>query len=147
MPQSRWLRLACKFWCATSVLTPLGLRQLPSVNRWRHVQIPVERIEALLLWRDPYASAKVFGGGLYILICLRHLVCGEGPSQLQIYVHLLHGCRFPSMPAKLRLCLAISRVLTEGSVQLSTPPGTKCDVGYCSDIGLLQGDQACVHKS
>ncbi|CAK0787945.1 hypothetical protein CVIRNUC_011167 [Coccomyxa viridis] len=39
-------------------------------------QIPVERVEGLLLWRDPYASAKVFGAGLYMLICLRHLVCG-----------------------------------------------------------------------
>ncbi|CAL5225202.1 g7985 [Coccomyxa viridis] len=39
-------------------------------------QIPVERIEALLLWQDPYVSAKVFGAGLYMLICLRHLVCG-----------------------------------------------------------------------
>ncbi|EIE26867.1 hypothetical protein COCSUDRAFT_59374 [Coccomyxa subellipsoidea C-169] len=39
-------------------------------------QIPVERVEALLLWSDPYATAKVFGGGLYVLICLRHLVCG-----------------------------------------------------------------------
>lgn len=37
----------------------------------------MERVEALLLWQDPYASAKVFGAGLYILICLRHLVCGE----------------------------------------------------------------------
>ncbi|CAL8467263.1 g6799 [Coccomyxa elongata] len=41
-----------------------------------HTQIPVERVEALLLWSDPYATAKVFGGGLYVLICLRHLVCG-----------------------------------------------------------------------
>ena len=41
------------------------------------LQIPVERVEALLLWQDPYVSAKVFGAGLYILICLRHLVCGE----------------------------------------------------------------------
>ena len=41
------------------------------------LQIPVERVEGLLLWRDPYASAKVFGAGLYMLICLRHLVCGE----------------------------------------------------------------------
>ncbi|BDA40448.1 hypothetical protein COCOBI_01-1010 [Coccomyxa sp. Obi] len=41
-----------------------------------HKQIPVERVEALLLWSDPYATAKVFGGGLYVLICLRHLVCG-----------------------------------------------------------------------
>jgi hypothetical protein len=41
----------------------------------------VERVEALLLWSDPYATAKVFGGGLYVLICLRHLVCGAIPPQ------------------------------------------------------------------
>ena len=49
-------------------------------TRWKgccFLQIPVERVENLLLWRDPYASAKVFGAGLYILICLRHLVCGK----------------------------------------------------------------------
>ena len=46
----------------------------------RLVQIPAERVEALLLWEEPYASAKVFGGGLYVLICLRHLVCGARPS-------------------------------------------------------------------
>ena len=50
------------------------------------VQIPVERIEALLLWQDPYVSAKVFGPGLYILICLRHLVCGEAPV-MRLSVH------------------------------------------------------------
>ena len=38
--------------------------------------IPVEAAEALLLWHDPWASARVFGGGLYALICLRHLVFG-----------------------------------------------------------------------
>lgn len=38
--------------------------------------VPVEAAEALLLWQDPWASAKVFGGGLYALICLRHLVFG-----------------------------------------------------------------------
>ena len=47
-----------------------------------NLQIPVERIEALLLWQDPYVSAKVFGPGLYILICLRHLVCGEASIML-----------------------------------------------------------------
>lgn len=50
------------------------------------MQIPVERIEALLLWQDPYVSAKVFGPGLYILICLRHLVCGEAPV-MRLCVH------------------------------------------------------------
>jgi hypothetical protein len=45
--------------------------------------ISVERVEALLLWQDPYASAKVFGAGLYILICLRHLVCGAHPAYRQ----------------------------------------------------------------
>lgn len=48
------------------------------------VQIPVERVEALLLWSDPYATAKVFGGGLYVLICLRHLVCGAFPAHAYI---------------------------------------------------------------
>ncbi|KAK9843508.1 hypothetical protein WJX81_006624 [Elliptochloris bilobata] len=38
--------------------------------------ISVEAAEALLLWHDPWASAKVFGSGLYALICLRHLVFG-----------------------------------------------------------------------
>ncbi len=51
-------------------------------RRFCLLQIPVERIEALLLWQDPYVSAKVFGAGLYILICLRHLVCGEAPVML-----------------------------------------------------------------
>lgn len=42
----------------------------------------MERVEALLLWQDPYVSAKVFGAGLYMLICLRHLVCGEASAVL-----------------------------------------------------------------
>ena len=57
----------------------------------------MERVEALLLWQDPYASAKVFGGGLYILICLRHLVCGA------------HRPPFQHLQGKLRL-------------HISTPP-------------------------
>ena len=53
-------------------------RRKPRCECWKlFLQIPVERVEGLLLWRDPYASAKVFGAGLYMLICLRHLVCGE----------------------------------------------------------------------
>ncbi len=43
--------------------------------------VPVEAAEALLLWRDPWASAKAFGGGLYALICLRHLAFGARRSQ------------------------------------------------------------------
>ncbi|KAL3160022.1 hypothetical protein ABBQ38_010408 [Trebouxia sp. C0009 RCD-2024] len=33
-------------------------------------------VEAVLLWREPRRSSKVFLGGMYILICLRQLVLG-----------------------------------------------------------------------
>lgn len=33
-------------------------------------------VEAVLLWREPRKSSKVFLGGMYILICLRQLVLG-----------------------------------------------------------------------
>jgi len=43
--------------------------------------VPAEAAEALLLWHDPWASAKAFGGGLYALICLRHLAFGARRRQ------------------------------------------------------------------
>lgn len=67
----------------------IGLHSRPAPRPWISGQqkasclqavdaaaIPVEAAEALLLWHDPWASARVFGGGLYALICLRHLVFG-----------------------------------------------------------------------
>ncbi|KAK9824585.1 hypothetical protein WJX72_011507 [[Myrmecia] bisecta] len=38
--------------------------------------IPVEGVEGVLLWTDPWLSAKVFGCGMYFLICMSHLVAG-----------------------------------------------------------------------
>jgi hypothetical protein len=37
---------------------------------------PPEAVEAVVMWVDPWLSAKVFGGGLYLLICLHHLLAG-----------------------------------------------------------------------
>lgn len=36
-----------------------------------------ERLERLLTWADPWASARVFGGGLYLIICIKQLSMGE----------------------------------------------------------------------
>lgn len=50
---------------------------------WRDGQLvdcgafPPEAVEAVLLWADPWLSARVFGGGLYSLICLRQVAVGE----------------------------------------------------------------------
>ena len=80
---------------------PAGGLGKPRCECWNlFLQIPVERLEGLLLWRDPYASAKVFGAGLYMLICLRHLVCGElsqdpGRTQLPSQGHQEHHARLP----------------------------------------------------
>jgi hypothetical protein len=38
---------------------------------------PPEAVEAVLLWADPWLSAKVFGAGLYALICFRQVAAGE----------------------------------------------------------------------
>jgi hypothetical protein len=40
---------------------------------------PPEAVEAVLLWADPWLSARIFGGGLYALICFRHVAVGEQP--------------------------------------------------------------------
>ncbi len=34
-------------------------------------------VEAVLLWREPMQTSKLFLGGMYILICLRQLVLGQ----------------------------------------------------------------------
>ena len=98
------------------------------------VQVPVERVEALLLWEEPYASAKVFGAGLYVLICLRHLVCGarpspapfpspepyiffsvlvrcvgQFPSRLQLHATLLVTRSWQQIPLHLYIYISISR--------------------------------------
>ena len=37
---------------------------------------PPEAVEAALLWADPWLSAKIFGAGLYALICFRQVAVG-----------------------------------------------------------------------
>lgn len=37
-----------------------------------------ERLERLLTWTDPWASARAFGGGLYLIICFKQLAMGKG---------------------------------------------------------------------
>ena len=70
-------------------------RRSPCSGAWvLPAQIPVERVEALLLWEEPYASAKVFGAGLYVLICLRHLVCGASPACIPFVAGLLTSINF-----------------------------------------------------
>ena len=36
----------------------------------------MEAVEAVLLWQDPWLSARVFGAGLYALICWAQLAKG-----------------------------------------------------------------------
>lgn len=54
---------------------------MPSWTPLQHplpsVQVTVEALEEVLLWREPAKTTKVFGAGLYTLICLRHLVNGR----------------------------------------------------------------------
>lgn len=55
---------------------------------WQHdppSSLPPEAVEAVLLWADPWLSAKVFGAGLYALICFRQVAAGEE-------THLIPGC-------------------------------------------------------
>ncbi len=42
--------------------------QVPSVE--------VSAVENVMLWKDPWLTAKVFSLGFYIIICLRQLVSG-----------------------------------------------------------------------
>lgn len=42
--------------------------QVPSVE--------VSAVENVMLWTDPWLTAKVFSLGLYVIICLRQLVSG-----------------------------------------------------------------------
>lgn len=34
-------------------------------------------VQAVLLWREPMQTSKVFLAGMYILVCLRQLVSGQ----------------------------------------------------------------------
>ena len=36
----------------------------------------VADVQALMLWTNPWLTARVFGGGLYSLMCLRQLLSG-----------------------------------------------------------------------
>ena len=101
-------------------------------------QIPVERVEALLLWEEPYASAKVFGAGLYVLICLRHLVCGArvpslGKSTLgNPPAHCFPTlCRVSSSCPGVSVRLAIPR-LSRGSVCARQTPRLELAVSLYS---------------
>ena len=33
-------------------------------------------VQAVMLWTNPWLTARVFGGGLYSLVCLRQLLSG-----------------------------------------------------------------------
>lgn len=48
-------------------------------REWQQV-VSVSDVEAVLLWEDPVLSGKVFGIGLYALICLGHIVTGKPNS-------------------------------------------------------------------
>jgi len=43
--------------------------------------VSVEDLEGLVVWQDPVQTAKVFAAGLYLLICLRHLLNGSPPPR------------------------------------------------------------------
>lgn len=49
-------------------------------------QVSVDDVQSILLWDDPWKSAKALTAGLYGLICLRALVAGERPK-----LHALHA--------------------------------------------------------
>lgn len=40
-------------------------------------QATVEDLERIFLWTEPLQTARVFGAGLYALICIRHLMNGK----------------------------------------------------------------------
>jgi hypothetical protein len=43
----------------------------------------------VLLWADPWLSAKVFGAGLYALICFRQVAVGEQQAPMCPVSHAL----------------------------------------------------------
>ena len=47
-------------------------------------------VEAVLLWREPMQTSKLFLGGMYILICLRQLVLGQ--PNIRLPVRLVCSC-------------------------------------------------------
>ena len=47
-------------------------------------KFPVEAVEAVLLWNDPWLSARVFGAGLYALICWAQLAKGSHVALLTV---------------------------------------------------------------
>ncbi len=53
----------------------------PAASAQQDAGFPVEAVEAVLLWQDPWLSARVFGAGLYALICWAQLAKGtrHGP--------------------------------------------------------------------
>lgn len=61
-----------------------------TLHDWSHVHVaqvagrhepassfPPEAMEAVLLWANPWLSARIFGAGLYALICFRQVAVGE----------------------------------------------------------------------
>lgn len=50
-------------------------------------RVSVEGIERLMLWQEPLQTTKVFGVGLYVLICLRHLVNGQPCPRASVRHH------------------------------------------------------------
>ena len=59
--------------------------------------VTVEDLEGLMVWQDPLQTGKIFGAGLYFLICLRHLVNGlsKNPSPPRGFILLGSGCAYP----------------------------------------------------
>lgn len=47
-------------------------------------------VEAVLLWREPMQTSKLFLGGMYILICLRQLVLGQ--PNIRLPLRLVCSC-------------------------------------------------------
>ena len=67
--------------CKSSLL--LKDEKIERREKWL-LQVDVEGLEDLLLWKNSVQSAKVAGIGGYALICIRHLVNGNYLTQTHI---------------------------------------------------------------
>ena len=50
-------------------------------------------VKAVMLWTDPWLTARVFGGVLYALVCLRQLLSGGLQGQMLHQNGMKGGCR------------------------------------------------------
>lgn len=72
-----------------------GADELPymtSATRQAVAAAAITRVEAALLWKDPWLSLQALGGGLYLIVCAQQVMQGAHMHVCKCMCVQMHVC-------------------------------------------------------